>query len=45
MAGVLQGAFAKRISGDKPSPVQAALAAAAAGAAAAVVTYKFMRSS
>ena len=41
---MLKGAVAKRVSGDNPSPVHAALAAAAAGAAAAVVTYKLLRS-
>jgi hypothetical protein len=41
---VLKDAVAKRVSGDNPSPVHAALAAVAAGAAAAVVTYKVLRS-
>ena len=41
---MLKGAVAKRLSGDKPSPVQAALAAVVAGAAAAVITYKILRS-
>ena len=44
MSGVLKGAIAKRVSGDNPSPVHAALAAVVAGAAAAVLTYRFMRS-
>jgi hypothetical protein len=44
MSGVLKGALAKRISGDKPSFIQAAAAAAVAGVAAAVVTYRVMRS-
>jgi hypothetical protein len=44
MSGVLKGALAKRVSGDSPSPLQAALAAAVAGAAAAVLTYRIMRS-
>ena len=44
MSGVLKGALAKRISGDRPSPIQAALVAAVAGAAAAVLTYRVMRS-
>jgi hypothetical protein len=44
MAGFVKGAFAKRMAGDRPSPVYAALAAAAAGAAAAVLTYKVIRS-
>ena len=44
MSGVLKGALAKRVSGEKPSPVHAALAAVVAGAAAAVLTYRLMRS-
>jgi hypothetical protein len=44
MAGFVKGAFAKRVSGDRPSPVHAALAAVAAGAAVAVLTYRVMRS-
>ena len=44
MSGVLRGAVIKGASGDKPSPIQAALAAAVAGAAAAVVTYRLLRS-
>ena len=44
MSEVLKGAIAKRVSGDKPSPVHAALAAVVAGAAAAVLTYRLMRS-
>jgi hypothetical protein len=44
MSGVLKGALAKRISGDKPSAVQSAAAAFVAGAAAAVLTYRVMRS-
>jgi hypothetical protein len=44
MSGVLRGAFVKRVSGDKPSPVPAALAAVVAGAAAAALTYKVLRS-
>jgi hypothetical protein len=44
MSGVLKGALAKRISGDRPSPIQAALAAFVAGVAAAVLTYRLMRS-
>ena len=44
MANLLKGAVAKRLSGDKPSPVTAALAAVVAGAAAAVVTYRVLRS-
>jgi hypothetical protein len=44
MAGFVKGAFEQRMSGDKPSPVKAALVAVAAGAAAAVLTYRVMRS-
>ena len=44
MAGVLRGAVIKRVSGDNPSPIKAALAAAVAGAAAAVLTYRMLRS-
>jgi hypothetical protein len=44
VAGVLRGALRKRVSGDRPSPVHAALAATAAGAAAAVLTYRVIRS-
>jgi hypothetical protein len=34
---------ADRVSGKKPSPVRAAIAALAAGAAASAVTYRVMR--
>jgi hypothetical protein len=44
MSGVLKSAIAKRVQGDKPSALQATLAARAAGAAAAVLTYRLMRS-
>jgi hypothetical protein len=44
MAGFVKGAFAKRMAGDRPSPVQAALVAVVAGAATAVLTYRVMRS-
>jgi hypothetical protein len=44
MAGAVKGAFAKRLQGDRPSVLQATLAAAVAGAAAAVLTYRLMRS-
>jgi hypothetical protein len=43
MAGFIKGAVAKRMAGDRPSPVAAALVAVAAGAAAAVLTYRVMR--
>jgi hypothetical protein len=45
MSGVVTSAIAKRVSGDRPSAVQAALAAAIAGIAAAAVAYRVMRSS
>jgi hypothetical protein len=44
MAGFVKGALAKRMAGDRPSPVYAALAAVAVGAAAAVLTYRVIRS-
>ncbi|MGZ6644703.1 MAG: hypothetical protein ACXVFT_23100 [Solirubrobacteraceae bacterium] len=44
MAAVLKDAFTKRMSGDKPSSLQAVLAATVAGAAVAVVTYRLLRS-
>ena len=44
MSGVLKSAIAKRVGGDKPSVVQATLAAIVAGVAAAALTYKVMRS-
>jgi hypothetical protein len=44
MAGFIKGAVVKRMAGDRPSPVAAALVAAVAGAAAAVLTYRVMRS-
>jgi hypothetical protein len=44
MSGVLRGAIVKRASGEKTSPIQAALAATVAGAAAAVLTYRVLRS-
>ena len=44
MANLLKGAVAKRLSGDNPSPVTAALAAVVAGVAAAAVTYTVLRS-
>ncbi len=44
MAGFVKGAFEKRMAGDRPSPVYAALVALAVGAAVAVLTYRVMRS-
>jgi hypothetical protein len=43
MARVLKGALSKRMSGDRPSPVHAAVAAVVAGAAAAALTYRVLR--
>ena len=42
--GLIKKAFAKRLSGDRPSPVGAAVAAAVTGIAVAVITYKTLRS-
>jgi hypothetical protein len=44
MAGFVKGAVQKRMAGDRPSPVYAALAAMAAGVATAVLTYRVIRS-
>ena len=44
MAGAVKKAFAKRLQGDRPSVLQATLAALVAGVAAAVLTYRLMRS-
>jgi hypothetical protein len=44
MSGVLKSAISKRVQGDKPSVLQATLAALVAGVAAAVLTYRLMRS-
>jgi hypothetical protein len=44
MAGFVKGAFAKRMTGDRPSPISATLVAVVVGAAAAVLTYKVLRS-
>ena len=44
MAGFVKGAVGKRMAGDRPSPVKAALVAVAVGAATAVLTYRVMRS-
>jgi hypothetical protein len=42
--GLLKGAVQKRLAGDRPSPVHAALAAVVAGAVTAVLTYRVIRS-
>jgi hypothetical protein len=44
MAGVLKSAIAKRTSGDRPSALQAMLAAGAAGIVVAVLVYRVLRS-
>jgi 1,4-dihydroxy-2-naphthoate octaprenyltransferase len=44
MAGFVKGAVAKRMAGDRPSTVYAALAAVTVGAATAVLTYRVIRS-
>jgi hypothetical protein len=44
VAGAVKNAFAKRLQGDRPSVLQATLAAVVAGGAAAVLTYRLMRS-
>jgi hypothetical protein len=44
MSGVLKSAIARRVQGDKPSVLQATLAAVVAGVAAAAITYRLMRS-
>jgi hypothetical protein len=43
MTNVLMNAVKKRLSGDTPSVLQAALAATVAGVAATVVTYRVLR--
>jgi hypothetical protein len=42
--GLLKGAVEKRLAGDRPSPVHAALAAIVAGAVTAALTYRVIRS-
>ena len=44
MSGALKSAIVKRAGGNKPSPLQAAVASLVAAAAAAVITYRLMRS-
>jgi hypothetical protein len=44
VANVLKNAVAKRLGGDRPSPVQALGASIVAGVAVAVITYRVMRS-
>ena len=42
--GLIKNGFAKRLSGDKPSPVSAAATSVVVGLAVAVITYKTLRS-
>jgi hypothetical protein len=44
MSGFVKDTFVKRVSGDRPSPVKASIAAMAAGAAVAVIAYRVLRS-
>jgi hypothetical protein len=44
MSGVLKKAIAERARGNRPSVLQATLAATVAGVAAAALTYRLMRS-
>ena len=43
MARFLKTAAAKRLAGDKPSPVHAFVASAIVGVAVAAITYRVMR--
>jgi hypothetical protein len=43
MANVLKDAVAKRMTGDRPSPIQAFAASVIAGVTVAVITYRVMR--
>jgi len=43
MSGFLKGAVAKRMTGDKPSPVHAFVASVIVGVAVAALTYRVMR--
>ena len=43
VSGILKGAVAKRMAGDKPSAVQAFVASVIAGVAVAAITYRVMR--
>jgi hypothetical protein len=44
MSGAVKSAVQKRLSGDKPSPLQAAIASVLVAGAAFVITYRLMRS-
>jgi hypothetical protein len=42
--GLIKRAFARRLSGDRPSPVSSAVTSVVVGVAVAVITYKTLRS-
>jgi hypothetical protein len=42
--GVVQNAISQRLSGERPSPLIAAMAASGAGGAVAVLVYRLLRS-
>jgi hypothetical protein len=44
VTGIVKDAVTKRLSGDRPSPLKASLAAGVAGAAVAMLAYKVLRS-
>jgi hypothetical protein len=44
VTGIVKDAVTKRLSGDRPSPLKASLAAGVAGAAVAILAYKALRS-
>ena len=44
MIGMIKAAAAKRLQGERPSPVHATGVAIAVGASAAVIAYKALRS-
>jgi 1,4-dihydroxy-2-naphthoate octaprenyltransferase len=44
MGGLLKSTLAKRLQGERPSPLRASVAAVVAGVAAAVLTYRVVRS-
>jgi hypothetical protein len=44
VSGLVKDTFARRLRGDRPSPLRAGLAAAAAGVAVAALTYRAVRS-
>jgi stage V sporulation protein SpoVS len=44
MSGVLENALAKRVRGERSSPIQAIGAAVVAGVAVGAITYRIIRS-